>query len=59
MPDLESLPEEAEHLQSSRGLSRYRIVEADENAHFAATEWLCDDCGEWVEDVYEGCPVRA
>ena len=59
VPNIEWLNEEPEHLESSRKLSRYLIAEADQNAHFGATEWFCDDCGARVEDVHEGCLVCA
>lgn len=56
-PNLEWLSETPEHLESSRGLSRYLIAEVDQSDQFAATEWFCDDCGALVDDVYDGCPV--
>ncbi|MBK1618445.1 hypothetical protein U5801_18995 [Lamprobacter modestohalophilus] len=59
VPNIESLREEPEHLESSRGLSRYLIADADQGEHFGATEWFCDDCGALVEDEHEGCLVCA
>ena len=58
-PNIEWLRETPEHLESRRGLSRYRISEVDQNEHFAVTEWFCDDCGARVDDVHEGCLVCA
>jgi rubrerythrin len=58
-PNIEWLRETPEHLESARGLSRYRIAEADQNEHFGESEWFCDECGALVEDVDEGCPVCA
>lgn len=57
VPNIEWLSEEPEHLESSRGLSRYLIAEADRFEHFTDSEWFCDDCGALVEYFHEGCPV--
>ena len=57
LPNIDWLREEPEHLESSRGLSRYRIAEADQGGHFGESEWFCDECGALAEDTFEGCPV--